>query len=201
MRRLPVYLLLDTSGSMYGEPIEAVKNGVQTLISTLRSDPYALETAYISIITFNSSAQQITPLTELASFQQPNIDASGCTALGGALELLSQKIDSEITKTTAEVKGDWRPLIFIMTDGVPTDDITKGLSEFKKRKCGMVVACAAGQGASTDTLKQITENVVQLDTADSASISTSSKSVEETAAEATTMSELPPPPPEVNIVV
>ena len=50
MRRLPVYLLLDTSGSMYGEPIEAVKNGVQTLISTLRSDPYALETAYISII-------------------------------------------------------------------------------------------------------------------------------------------------------
>ena len=207
MRRLPVYLLLDTSGSMYGEPIEAVKNGVQTLISTLRSDPYALETAYISIITFNSSAQQITPLTELASFQQPNIDA-----LGGALELLSQKIDSEITKTTAEVKGDWRPLIFIMTDGVPTDDITKGLSEFKKRKCGMVVACAAGQGASTDTLKQITENVVQLDTADSAtikaffkwvsaSISTSSKSVEETAAEATTMSELPPPPPEVNIVV
>lgn len=111
MRRLPVYLLLDTSGSMYGEPIEAVKNGVQTLISTLRSDPYALETAYISIITFNSSAQQISPLTDLATFQQPNIDASGCTALGGALELLSQKIDTEIVKTTAEVKGDWRPLV------------------------------------------------------------------------------------------
>lgn len=207
MRRLPVYLLLDTSGSMYGEPIEAVKNGVQTLISTLRSDPYALETAYISIITFNSSAQQISPLTDLATFQQPNIDASGCTALGGALELLSQKIDTEIVKTTAEVKGDWRPLVFIMTDGEPTDSMTKGLEEFKKRKCGMVVACAAGQGANTNTLKQITENVVQLDTADSAtikaffkwvsaSISTSSKSVEETAAEATTMSELPPPPPE-----
>lgn len=45
MRRLPVYLLLDTSGSMYGEPIEAVKNGVQVLVSTLRQDPYALETA------------------------------------------------------------------------------------------------------------------------------------------------------------
>lgn len=55
MRRLPVYLLLDTSGSMYGEPIEAVKNGVQTLISTLRSDPYALETAYISVLTFNTT--------------------------------------------------------------------------------------------------------------------------------------------------
>lgn len=212
MRRLPVYLLLDTSGSMYGEPIEAVKNGVQTLISTLRNDPYALETAYISIITFNSTAQQVAPLTDLVTFQQPTIEASGCTALGEALELLSKKIDAEIMKTTAEVKGDWRPLVFIMTDGEPTDDINRGLSEFKKRKCGMVVACAAGQGANTNTLKQITENVVQLDTADSAtikaffkwvsaSISTSSKSVEDTAAEKTTMSELPPPPAEVNIVV
>ncbi len=212
MRRLPVYLLLDTSGSMYGEPIEAVKNGVQTLISTLRSDPYALETAYLSIITFNSTAQQITPLTELAAIQQPNIDAGGCTALGGALELLAKKVDSEITKTTVEIKGDWRPLVFLMTDGEPTDSITKGLEEFKKRKFGMVVACAAGQGANINTLKQITENVVSLDTADSAtikaffkwvtaSISTSSKSIEETSAEATTMSELPPPPAEVNIVL
>lgn len=43
MRRLPVYLLLDTSGSMHGEPIEAVKNGVQTLLTTLKQDPYALK--------------------------------------------------------------------------------------------------------------------------------------------------------------
>jgi uncharacterized protein YegL len=212
MRRLPVYILLDTSGSMYGEPIEAVKNGVQTLVATVRTDPYALETAYISIITFNSSAQQISPLTELAAFQQPAIDAGGCTALGGALSLLAQTVDKEVTKTTAEQKGDWRPLVFIMTDGEPTDDLSKGLSDFKQRKFGMVVACAAGQGANTNTLKQITENVVQLDTADSAtikaffkwvsaSISTSSKSVEDGGINLEKMSELPPPPPEVNIVV
>jgi uncharacterized protein YegL len=212
MRRLPVYLLLDTSGSMYGEPIEAVKNGVQVLVSTLRSDPYALETAYLSIITFDSSAQQVSPLTELAAFQQPNIQASGCTALGEALSLLSQKADQEVTKTTVEQKGDWKPLVFIMTDGEPTDDLNKGLAEFKKRKWGMVVACAAGSGANTDTLKKITECVVSLDTADSAtikaffkwvsaSVSSGSMKVEETGSEATTLSELPPPPPEVNIVV
>lgn len=212
MRRLPVYLLLDCSGSMYGEPIEAVKNGVQVLVSTLRQDPYALETAYLSIITFDSSAQQVSPLTELAAFQQPNIQASGCTALGEALALLSQKADQEVTKTTAEQKGDWKPLVFIMTDGEPTDDLNKGLAEFKKRKWGMVVACAAGSGANTDTLKKITECVVSLDTADSAtikaffkwvsaSVSSGSMKVEATGAEATTLSELPPPPPEVNIVV
>ena len=211
MRRLPVYLLLDTSGSMFGEPIEAVKNGVQTLLSTLRGDPYALETAYLSIITFNSKAEQIVPLTELSAFQQPNINASGCTALGEALSLLSQKVDTEVTKTTAEVKGDWRPLVFIMTDGQPTDNLERGLDDFRKRKFGMVVACAAGQGADVSTLQKITENVVQLDTADSAtikaffkwvsaSISTSSKSVEDTGYDSMTMNELPPPPPEVNII-
>lgn len=212
MRRLPVYLLLDCSGSMFGEPIEAVKNGVQVLVSTLRQDPYALETAYLSIITFDSSAQQVTPLTELSAFQQPAIQASGCTALGEALALLAQKADQEVTKTTHEQKGDWKPLVFIMTDGEPTDDLNKGLAEFKKRKWGMVVACAAGAGANTDTLKKITECVVSLDTADSAtikaffkwvsaSVSSGSMKVEETGAEATTLSELPPPPPEVNIVV
>ena len=212
MRRLPVYLLLDCSGSMYGEPIEAVKNGVQVLVSTLRQDPYALETAYLSIITFDSSAKQVTPLTELSAFQQPNIEANGCTALGEALSLLSTRVAQEVTKTTPEQKGDWKPLVFIMTDGVPTDDINKGLAEFKKRKFGMVVACAAGQGADTNVLKQITECVVQLDTADSAtiksffkwvsaSVSAGSMKVEETASDMNTMSELPPPPPEVNIVV
>ena len=212
MRRLPVYLLLDCSGSMYGEPIEAVKNGVQVLISTLRQDPYALETAYLSIITFDSSAKQVTPLTELSAFQQPNIEANGCTALGEALSLLATRVDQEVTKTTPEQKGDWKPLVFIMTDGVPTDDINKGLTEFKKRKFGMVVACAAGQGADTNILKQITDCVVQLDTADSttiksffkwvsASVSAGSMKVEETAADVNNMSELPPPPPEVNIVV
>lgn len=212
MRRLPVYLLLDCSGSMFGEPIEAVKNGVQLLVSTLRQDPYALETAFLSIITFDSSANQVAPLTELSAFQLPNINASGCTALGEALTLLANRVDQEVTKTTPDQKGDWKPLVFIMTDGEPTDDLNKGLAEFKKRKFGMVVACAAGAGANTNTLKQITECVVSLDTADSAtiksffkwvsaSVSAGSMKVEDTGADVGSLSELPPPPPEVNIVV
>lgn len=212
MRRLPVYLLLDCSGSMFGEPIQAVENGVKVLVSTLRSDPYALETVYLSIITFDSTARQTVPLTELAQFQEPTLTASGCTALGEALTVLSECVDREVTKTTPQKKGDWKPLVFIMTDGEPTDDLNKGLEEFRKRKFGMVVACAAGAGANTDTLKKITECVVSLDTADSAtikaffkwvsaSVSSGSQKVEEAGAEAQTLSELPPPPPEVNIVL
>lgn len=212
MRRLPVYLVLDTSGSMSGEPIEAVKNGVQVLVSTLRQDPYALETAYLSVITFDTNAQQLVPLSELGSFQQPNIVASGTTSLGGALSLLAQKVESEVTKTTADTKGDWKPLIFIMTDGEPTDDWQKGLNDLKKVKTGVIVACAAGPSANTSVLKQITEVVVQLDTADSAtikaffkwvsaSVSSGSQKVETGLGEAAALKDLPPPPPEVNLVI
>ncbi|MFV0418319.1 MAG: vWA domain-containing protein [Dysgonomonas sp.] len=212
MRRLPVYLLLDISGSMTGEPIEAVKNGVQVLVSTLRQDPYALETAYLSVITFDSAAKQIVPLTELSMFQMPNIQASGTTALGSALSTLAKVVEKEVVKTTPEQKGDWKPLVFLMTDGEPTDDWKRGLEEFKKQKFGMVVACAAGQKANTQKLKEITDVVVQLDTADSAtiraffkwvsaSISFGSQKIESSGQEVSGMSELPPPPPEVNIVV
>jgi uncharacterized protein YegL len=212
MRRLPVYLVLDISGSMTGEPIEAVKNGVQVLVSTLRQDPYALETAFLSVITFDSSARQIVPLTELSMFQMPDIQATGTTSLGEALSLLANMVSTEVAKTTAEVKGDWKPLVFLMTDGEPTDNWQQGLNDFKNQKFGMVVACAAGSGANTSILKQITEVVVQLDTADSAtikaffkwvsaSVSTGSQKIEASGKDVSGLNELPPPPPEVNIVV
>lgn len=212
MRKLPVYLLLDTSGSMSGEPIESVKNGVQMLVSALRQDPYALETAYLSVITFDSQAKQVVPLTELSFFQTPDLKATGTTSLGEALKLACDRIDNEVAKTTMEVKGDWKPMIFIMTDGVPTDDWQSGLEQYKKQKIGVTVACAAGTRADTSILKQITEIVVQLDSVDSssisaffkwvsASISTGSQKVESgNDIDLSKSSELPPPPPEINLV-
>lgn len=211
-RRLPVYLLIDTSGSMTGEPIEAVKNGLQSMISSLRENPYALETAYLSVITFDSSARQNVPLTEIASFNRPDLRASGTTALGQTLDLVAAKAEEEVVKTTLEKKGDWRPLVFIMTDGEPTEDISAGLARFKNQKWGIVVACAAGPRADIETLKRITDNVVSLDSTDSAtfaqffkwltaSVTTGSQKVEEGGGEPGGLSELPPPPPEVNIIL
>ena len=79
MRHLPVYILIDTSGSMKGEPIESVKVGLSDMIATLRQDPYALETVCISIITFDREVNQILPLTELADLQIPNIITASIT--------------------------------------------------------------------------------------------------------------------------
>ena len=63
VRRLPVYILLDTSGSMRGEPIHSVNVGLQSMLSALRQDPYALESVHLSIITFDVEAREYLPLT------------------------------------------------------------------------------------------------------------------------------------------
>lgn len=210
MRRLPVYLVIDTSGSMYGEAIESVKNGIDLLVSSLRQDPHALETAYLSIITFDTNAQQVVPLTELADFQIPLIEAGGLTSLGDALSLTAGCIINEVKKNSPDSKGDWKPLIFVMSDGMPTDDWKNGFDKLKAIKPGLIIPCSVGSDEATSVLKNLSEVVVHLPTADSStisaffkwvtqSVSMSSQKVDSNQGDAT-VGDLPPPPPEINFV-
>ncbi|MEI8044962.1 MAG: VWA domain-containing protein [Verrucomicrobiota bacterium] len=208
-RRLPVYLVMDTSGSMSGEPIEAVRQGMKALVAELKGDPQALETAYLSVITFNSSAQQVAPLADLLSFQEPTIDAGGSTAFGEALRVLQQCVDREVVKTTKTKKGDWTPLIFLMTDGQPTDSWEQEADNVKQKRLGNLIACAAGAGADENLLKRVSEVVVKLNNLQpdtlkaffkwvSSAIKTTSEKIAQVAAGAPT--NLPPPPPQITIV-
>lgn len=210
MRRLPVYLLVDVSGSMSGEPIEQVKNGIQMLVAALRQDPYALETAWLSVITFGSSADVVVPLTELTAFQAPNLSISGSTNLGDGLKLVADRAAKELTKTTPTTKGDWKPMVFLMTDGAPDGGWQPGLVRFKQEKWGIVVCCSV-DGGDENVLKQISECVVRLNTSDSnsikaffkwisASVSQGSKAVDQGGKEVQGLSELPPPPAEIQVV-
>ncbi|MGN1119667.1 MAG: VWA domain-containing protein [Oscillospiraceae bacterium] len=202
IRRLPVYLLLDCSGSMSGEPIEAVKQGIKALIAELKGDPTALETACLSVITFDSSARQISPLTELMLFKEPSITAGGATALGGALKVLADCVKNEVRTSTATQKGDWKPLVFLLTDGAPTDNLDEGIEAIKNVSVGNIIACGAGANANANTLKKITNNVLMMNNLTSGdmaqyfawvsgSIKASSKSIDAKPGEAV---ELPPPP-------
>lgn len=211
MRRLPVYLLIDTSGSMKGEPIESVKVGIESMIATLRQDPYALETVNISIITFDKDIKVLLPLTPLEDFQLPDIKTpdSGPTHTGAALEMLCRQVEQEVTLSTLERKGDWMPLLFIMTDGAPSDIMVynKIIPEVKKKKFASIIACAAGMKAKIDPLKQLTDQVYSLDTMDSSSFKKFFKWVSDLieignkSIGATDELVLPSPPEEVNIVI
>lgn len=102
MRRLPVYFLVDVSESMVGEPIQQVQDGMRMIVQELRTDPYALETAFISVIAFAGKAKTLQPLTELYKFYPPIFPIGGGTSLGAALDYLMDDMDKSLVKTTTE---------------------------------------------------------------------------------------------------
>ena len=166
-RRLPVYLLLDCSESMIGEGIDGVNAGVRQLLLDLHSDPHALETVWISIITFAGTAQQILPLTEMIGTKAPRLKVQPGTGLGAALRLLRESIDREVRTHSATHKGDYKPLVFLLTDGDPTDDwraeakILKAPSKTGGKKMNLIgIGC--GQDANPLVLNEIADSVLMM---------------------------------------
>lgn len=216
-RRLPIYLLLDVSGSMSGAPIEAVNNGLKDLEAALKSDPHALESAYVSIVAFESDSQQIIPLTEAGQFRAPILDASGGTSLGKALNFLSQCLDREVQPKSANHPGDWKPLIFLMTDGEPTDEWQGPAQDFKNRTVSRpanLIAIGCGPYVNTNTLRQLTESVLLMQDmspekikslfqwiSQSAKVASKSASQQATGGTAGSGANLPPPPPGFQIAL
>ena len=165
MRRLPIYFVLDVSESMVGENIKKLDEGLNSIVRTLRQDPHALETVYISVIAFAGKAKTIVPLIEVASFYPPRLPIGGGTSLGGALFYLMAELDKSVVKTTSEQKGDWKPIIYLITDGKPTDSVNSAIAKWKSEYANQTtfVAISLGRFADIEVLKQITENVMILE--------------------------------------
>lgn len=159
--RLPVYLLLDCSFSMLGDPIVAVNQGTQTLVRELQDSPQALETAWVSVITFGGNVKQLVELTPVDRFQPPDLSASGGTPMGGALSILNNAINREVrTGQTQDHQKDYKPLVFLLTDGQPTDsweESAKAIKNRADRKIADIYAIGCGNNADRSTLEKITD--------------------------------------------
>ena len=164
-RRLPVYLVLDCSESMAGPAIEEVSRGVETLVSTLRANPLALETAYLSVITFSHYAKQVIPLTDVVNFQPPRLKVRTGTALGAALTLLQACMKREIVQTSSTVKGDYKTLVFLLTDGQPTDDWegpADALRAANRPRIANIYAIGCGPDVDHGVLRRVTDIVLNM---------------------------------------
>ncbi len=154
--RCPCVLLLDTSGSMYGRPIQELNEGIRTFKQELMSDPLATKRVEIAVITFGpvtvDNSFQTVPF-----FQPPSLTATGDTPIGAAI---TAAIDL-ITKRKQEYKSHgvayYKPWIILITDGAPTDSWATAARMVKEGEDSKAFAFFAigVEGADFATLKQI----------------------------------------------
>lgn len=165
MRRLPVFFVLDCSESMVGDNLKHMEQGVQYVIQQLRQDPYALETVYVSVIAFAGIVRTLVPLVEVFAFYPINLPLGGGTNLGKALEHVMNEFDRHMIKTTADAKGDWKPIVYLFTDGRPTDDCERAIQRWQANYARKVTLIALGIGKGVDftTLKRLTPHTISFE--------------------------------------
>jgi uncharacterized protein YegL len=119
--RIACALLLDTSSSMSGTPIDQLNQGFEQFCDDIKDDELACKRAEISVITFDSSARVVIPFTEGRYLQPQRLHASGSTAMGAAINLALDELAAQKQAYKNAGLEYYRPWLFVLTDGGPTD--------------------------------------------------------------------------------
>lgn len=156
--RCPCMLVLDTSGSMGGQPIQELNAGLQTLRDELVTDSLAMKRVEISIITFGGAVQTVVDFATAEQFVPPVLTAGGDTPMGAAIEAAVAAIESR--KQTYRTNGVmyYRPWLFLITDGAPTDTWKGAAEQAQKAEVDkkLVIFGVGVEGANFEVLRQFT---------------------------------------------
>lgn len=120
--RVACALLLDTSGSMDGEPIDELNKGFELFCNEIKQDPLAKKRTEVAVITFGGVARVEIPFTEGRDLQPRTFGASGGTPMGAAIHLALDEITAQKSAYRSAGLEYFRPWLFVITDGHPTDD-------------------------------------------------------------------------------
>ena len=163
-------LLLDTSGSMVGDPINSLNKAINDFKEQTSMDELAQKRVDIAIIEFNDTARVVQEFTPLSMMQPVTLSATGCTAMGAGIELAIGKVKERNRFYASMGTPCYKPWIFMITDGAPTDDISNArqriIDEESKGTHGKLKFWAVGvPGYSKDTLTSLTKRCIALDEA------------------------------------
>lgn len=121
--RCPCVLIVDTSGSMSGDKIGQLNAGLRTFAEELRNDAMAAKRVEVAVVGFGP-VRVLSHFETADTFHPPHLEASGDTPMGAAIAEAGRLIADRKALLRANGNNPYRPWAFLITDGVPTDDIT-----------------------------------------------------------------------------
>ena len=153
--RCPCVLLLDTSGSMSGSKIAELNRGLETFADELRSDSMAAKRVEVAILTFGP-VQMIQSFVTADVLQAPTLIAGGDTPMGAVIQRAVELIAERKAAYKANGIGYYRPWIFLITDGSPTDNVNAAALAIKEGEASKSLMFYA-VGVSDADMNQLAE--------------------------------------------
>lgn len=160
-RRLPVILMLDTSGSMAGSKIDVLNTAVKEMLNDFAAVDSSEVEIHTAIYTFGPDAKEIIPFMAAyeAEKKYETLVAGGGTPLGAALNLVKNTILEDRETITSR---DFRPIVLLVSDGEPNDDWESRFAEFcetgRSSKCSRM-ALSIGVGPGTEAYSMLEQFV------------------------------------------
>jgi uncharacterized protein YegL len=154
-RPLPVIVLADTSGSMDEEgKIDVLNAALKDMLAAFAKESRLRAEIQFALITFGGDAEMQIPMTAVQNMQSINqLTANGGTPMGEALKITRELLeDKEIVPSRA-----YKPVIILLSDGMPTDDWSESFDEFCKSERAQKatrLAMAIGSDADEELLKK-----------------------------------------------
>lgn len=163
-------LLVDTSSSMSGDPINSLNKAINDFKEQTSLDELAQKRVDIAIIEFNDGARVVQDFTPLPQLQPVSLSAVGCTSMGEGINLAIDKVKERNRFYASMGTPCFKPWIFMITDGAPTDDISAArqriIDEESKGTHGKLKFWAIGvPGYSQETLTSLTKRCIALNEA------------------------------------